>query len=313
MRKTLIVGAAVGVIAAVGLAAPASADTDTETTEATTATVYLFHGIPDTPVDVYADGEVVADDFQPGDFSDALDLEAGTYSVAVTADDAEDDSEPLIGPFDVTVEAGESYTGVAHLTEDGEATVSVYLNDLSEYPDGQGRLAVRHVAAAPAVDVLVDDEVVVEDLTNPNEASYELDAGTVSAAVALAGETDPVIGPADVEVLETETTIVYAWGSAEDDNLALAVQTLAPASEDDDNGDDGSDHGDKWNKDHEDKDYTWDKDHKSAEDHKADKEDKAVEDDKSGEDHKSDKGDKAAEDHKSDKDDKWDGHKDGRH
>ena len=264
MRKTLIVGAAVGVIAAVGLAAPASADTDT--TEESTATVYLFHGIPDTTVDVYVDGDVVADDFEPGNFSDAFEFDAGTYSVAITADDAEDDSDPLIGPFDVTVEAGESYTGVAHLTEDGDATASIYLNDLSEYPDGQGRLAVRHVAAAPAVDVLVDDEAVVEDLTNPNEASYELDAGTVSAAVALAGETDPVIGPADVEVLEAETTIVYAWGSAADDNLELAVQTLAPASEDDDNGDEGDgwdhgdgdhgDHGDKWNKD--DKDHEWD-------------------------------------------------------
>jgi hypothetical protein len=290
VRKTLIVGAAVGVIAAVGLAAPASADTDTSTEEDSTATVYIFHGIPDTPVDVYVDGEVVADDLQPGDFADDLDVDAGTYSVAVTADDAEDDSDPLIGPFDVTVDAGSSYTGVAHLTEDGDATVSVYLNDLSEYADGEGRLAVRHTAAAPAVDVLVDDEVVVEDLTNPNEASYDLEAATVSAAVALAGETDPVIGPADVDVNEGETTIVYAWGSAEDDNLELAVQTLAPESEDDgDNGDDwdhdGWDHhdGDKW--DHHDGDK-WDH-------HDGDKWDH----------HDGDKWDH----------DKWDDHKDGRH
>jgi hypothetical protein len=283
VRKTLIVGAAVGVIAAVGLAAPASADTDTSTEEDTTATVYLFHGIPDTPVDVYVDGEVVADDFEPANFSDALDLEAGTYSVAVTADDAEDDSDPLIGPFDVTVDAGSSYTAAAHLTEDGDATVSVYLNDLSEYADGEGRLAVRHIAAAPAVDVLVDDEVVVEDLTNPNEASYDLESATVSAAVALAGETDPVIGPADVDVNEGETTIVYAWGSADDDNLDLAVQTLAPESEDD--SDDG-DNGDGW--DHHDGDK-WDHDKGDKWDH--------------------DKGDKW--DH--DKGDKWDHHEDGRH
>lgn len=283
VRKTLIVGAAVGVIAAVGLAAPASADTDTSTDEDTTATVYLFHGIPDTPVDVYVDGEVVADDFEPADFSDALDLEEGTYSVAVTADDAEDDSDPLIGPFDVTVDGGSSYTAAAHLTDDGDATVSVYLNDLSEYADGEGRLAVRHIAAAPAVDVLVDDEVVVEDLTNPNEASYDLEAATVSAAVALAGETDPVIGPADVDVNEGETTIVYAWGSADDDNLDLAVQTLAPESEDDsDNGD----NGDNW--DHHDGD-DWDHHDGDDWDH-----------------HDGDKWDH-------DKGDKWDDHDDGRH
>ena len=45
-------------------------------------------------------------------------------------------------------------------------------------------------------------------------------------SVAAAGTTDPVIGPADVDVAEGVSTIVYAWGSLEDDNLALAVQTI---------------------------------------------------------------------------------------
>jgi hypothetical protein len=35
-----------------------------------------------------------------------------------------------------------------------------------------------------------------------------------------------VIGPADVQVAEGANTIVYAWGSLDDDNLALAVQTI---------------------------------------------------------------------------------------
>ena len=48
----------------------------------------------------------------------------------------------------------------------------------------------------------------------------------MSASVALAGTTDPVIGPADVAIEDGKLTIVYAWGSAEDGNLALAVQTI---------------------------------------------------------------------------------------
>ena len=51
-------------------------------------------------------------------------------------------------------------------------------------------------------------------------------AGTVSAAVAAAGTTEPVLGPADVEVAEGMTTIAYAWGSAEDGTLALATQAV---------------------------------------------------------------------------------------
>ena len=51
-------------------------------------------------------------------------------------------------------------------------------------------------------------------------------AGTVEAAVALAGTTDPVIGPASLDLAEGTLTAVYAWGSAEDGNLDLAVQTV---------------------------------------------------------------------------------------
>ena len=68
---------------------------------------------------------------------------------------------------------------------------------------------------------------MISDLSNPNEKVLNLDAGTVEASVAAAGTTDPVIGPADVAVKEGVNTIVYAWGSLEDDNLKLAVQTIS--------------------------------------------------------------------------------------
>ena len=86
---------------------------------------------------------------------------------------------------------------------------------------------MRHIAAAPAVDILAGGAPVIEDLVNPNESTLDLPASTVSAAVALAGTTDPVLGPADVPIQDGVLTIVYAWGSAEDDNLALAVQTVS--------------------------------------------------------------------------------------
>ena len=61
---------------------------------------------------------------------------------------------------------------------------------------------------------------------NPNESTLNLPVSTVSASVAAAGTTDPLIGPADVAITDGGLTIVYAWGSLEDDNLALAVQTV---------------------------------------------------------------------------------------
>jgi hypothetical protein len=220
MRKTIAAGVAVGALAAVGMFAPAYAISDT------TADLSVLHGIPDTPVDVYVNGDLTLDDFQPGDLAGPLDLPAGTYEVALTAPDAADDSAPILGPVSVTLEANTSYTAVAHLTEAGDPTVTPFVNDISATAAGEGRLTVRHVAAAPAVDILAGGSPVIEGLTNPNEASLDLPAGTVSASVAAAGTTDPLLGPADVAVNEGELTIVYAWGSLDDDNLALAVQTV---------------------------------------------------------------------------------------
>ncbi|MFG6444290.1 DUF4397 domain-containing protein [Microbacterium sp. P07] len=219
MRKTLAAGAIAGLALAAGFAAPAQA------ISATTADLSVLHAIPDTPVDVYVNGTLTIDDFQPGDLAGPLDLAAGSYDVAITAPDAADASAPILEAT-VQLAANTSYTAVAHLTAAGEPTVTPYVNDTSATEAGQGRLTVRHTAAAPAVDILAGGSPVVEDLVNPEEATLGLPVGTVSASVALAGTTDPVIGPADVAVQDGVLTIVYAWGSAEAGNLDLAVQTV---------------------------------------------------------------------------------------
>lgn len=220
MRNKIFAGVAAGAIAAVGVAIPANAISDT------TADLYVLHAVPGLTVDVYVNGELTLDDFEPGDLAGPLDLPADTYTVAITASDAADDSSPAIGPIDLTLAANMSYTAVAHLDESGAPTASLFTNDLSTVAAGEGRLTVRHTAAAPAVDVLANGAAAFENLSNPDEVKADLAVGTISAAVALTGTTDPVIGPADVEIAEGVNTIVYAWGSATDDNLTLAVQTI---------------------------------------------------------------------------------------
>ena len=102
-----------------------------------------------------------------------------------------------------------------------------FVNDTSPIAAGQARLTVRHDAAAPAVDVRAGGDPVFTDLTNPDEASADLPAGAVTADVVLAGSDQTAIGPADLDLAEGVHTIVYAWGSAEDENLELAVQTIS--------------------------------------------------------------------------------------
>ena len=220
--RTRPITTAVALAATAGLAVAAAAPA----TAATDAKLSVLHGVPGLTVDVYVNGTLTLDDFTPGTLAGPLDLPAGTYSVAITASDAADASSPVLGPIDLPLAAGGNYTAVAHLDAAGNPTATLFTNDISQTAAGQGRLTVRHVAAAPAVDVLAGGSPVITNLSNPDEQVLNLPAGTVSAAVAATGTTDPVLGPTDVTISEGVNTIVYAWGSLADDNLAIAAQTI---------------------------------------------------------------------------------------
>jgi Domain of unknown function (DUF4397) len=218
LRTPLTLGLGAAILAATAAAPAVAAPGD--------AMLSVLHAVPDTPVDVYVNGDLTLDDFTPGTLAGPLELPAGTYSVAITAADAADASAPVLGPIDLPLAASTNYTAVAHLDAAGAPTATLFTNDTSATAAGEGRLTVRHTAAAPAVDVLAGGAAVVSGLENPDEATLNLPAGTVSAAVAAAGTTEPLIGPADVPVVDGQLTIAYAWGSAEAGNLALATQTI---------------------------------------------------------------------------------------
>ena len=198
----------------------------TPATEADTATVSILHAVPDTPVDVYVNGDRLLDDFQPGTLTDPQQLPAGSYDLAVFPADAADGSgTPLLSANGVQLPAGANATVVAHLTAEGQPALTPFVNDTSAVPAGQARVTVRHTAAAPAVDVRAGGQVVVPGLVNPKEASLTVPAGTVSADVVVAGTDTVAIGPADLTLPEGATTIVYAWGA--EGGYQLAVQTIS--------------------------------------------------------------------------------------
>ncbi|WP_010145986.1 DUF4397 domain-containing protein [Serinicoccus profundi] len=191
------------------------------------STVSVLHAVPGLTVDVYVNGEETVPDFEPGTLTDPLMLAEGSYDIEVYADgDDPESAEPAISAEGLAVPAGANLTLAAHLAEDGTPMLSAFVNDTSMLEAGQARLTVRHAAAAPAVDVRAGGSPVIEGLTNPNEEVLDLEAAMVSADVVLAGTEDVAIGPADLDLAEGTNTIVYAWGSAEDGTLDLAVQTI---------------------------------------------------------------------------------------
>jgi hypothetical protein len=220
-RTVALTTGAVGAL--IALSAPPAA-------AAETATVSILHAVPDTPVDVYANGQELIPDFQPGTLTDPLELPAGSYDLAVYPAGADPaTTQPAIKADDVEVPAGANATVVAHLGEDGTPRLTPFVNDTSAVPAGQARVVVRHTAAAPAVDVRAGGTPVLQGLTNPNEEALTVPAGTVNADVVLAGTDTVAIGPADLELAEGATTVVYAWGS-QDAGYQLAVQTMSGMS-----------------------------------------------------------------------------------
>lgn len=222
MRR-LLMGAA---LAATVLAVPAVAGAQTPTPiSASPATITLLHGIPGATVDVAVAGEVVIPGFEPGQTQDLSSFAGQTLTdVEVRAAGTTD---VVIGPIaSFPVPAEGNVTVVAHLDASGTPTITPFVNDTSEVPAGQGRLTVRHTAAAPAVDIVLGDARPVTNLANGSEASLELPAGTVSGAQIAPTGGDPIGDVPAVEVKAGELLAVYAVGSLEQNTFTYLTQSV---------------------------------------------------------------------------------------
>lgn len=198
------------------------------TLAAPTAAVSVVHGVPGLAVDVYVNGDLTLPKFQPGTIAGPLALPPGEYHVRITAVGDSPDNAVISGS--AAVMAGKNYSLVAHLGEDGSPTLSAFVNDTSRAGPGKGRLVVRHVAAAPAVDLNVLRgrrlAATLENLEPGKEAGAEVRPGLYRARIFPAGSDTPVFGPARARIQPEEATIVYAIGSLEEGSFGLLVQRV---------------------------------------------------------------------------------------
>lgn len=226
--RVAAVGAVVALPMALAVSSPASA-----APKPTTATVSVLHAIPGTVlaglgvaggvVDVCANGTELIGDFNPGELKTITKVAPGAYTLTVHAGAAGCSSTPLLSA-QATVAAGKNYTVTANLTAPpvvGPA-LNVFVNNQAPLAktakqamkDGKGRVTVRHIAVAPAVDVFVNGNVAISGLTNPNQAEAVLKKGTyqVAAGLAGAGTAGIALGPVPLQVRQGWNVIVYAWG-----------------------------------------------------------------------------------------------------
>ena len=209
-----------------------------------TASAFVVHGIPGSdlgldpalPVDVSVNGACALPGFTFGEIVGPLDLPAGSYDIAIgLANDAAPCSEdPVIEAGGIELDAGESYSIVAHLSENGAPTASAFQNDLwaNRYFAG---INAFHTAAAPRVDVKLQRsdrrfwKRFIRDVGNGEAASTPLFRGSWDASILPAGARHPVFGPATLELEGSTVYLVYAVGSLSSGSFTLLVTTTEAA------------------------------------------------------------------------------------
>lgn len=197
---------------AVLVAVPAGAQTNSD--------VYVVHGIPGVTVDVYVNGALTLDSFDPESVAGPLSLPAGDYDIDIFAEaetaPAASSGRSDAAVIDVTaaVPGGESVSVVAHLDASGTPSLTAFVNDLSDTARSEGRVTIRHTAEAPAVDIIAGGAAVAPftNLTNGNEAVADLPAGDYPTGIAAAGTTTELV-PAPVTATAGQNLVVYAIGS----------------------------------------------------------------------------------------------------
>jgi hypothetical protein len=193
--------------------------------QAGTATVVVLHGLPAFTADVYVNGELTLDGFEPITSTGALELPADTYHIEIREVGAPADSPPALERT-VEVEAGGNYSIIAHLTPDGERTISVFSNATSRIGAGESRLVVRSVATAPPVDVEANGEAILQGVAGMEAARAELPAGRYSLAFLSSQDAERILPRQNLRLAEGTAYFLYLVGSLDEGTLDLMVQNV---------------------------------------------------------------------------------------
>jgi len=204
---------------AAGSVSPASA-------QAPTGTVTIVHAFRGLVADVYLDGKVALTGFEPERTTDPLQIPAGDHQVAVREAKADPNSTPAVAGT-LKVVAGANISAVVHMAQDGKPTMTQFDNDVQHVAPGSARLTVRHTAAAPAVNVVVDGTPLVTNLVNPNQSPpRELSAAAHQVTVDAAGGGSAVVPPNSVTLADGTAQFLYLIGSTSDNSVGWLTQTV---------------------------------------------------------------------------------------
>ena len=232
MKRLVFKTAQVTILAVVLSAGSALSAPKPKNKSTTPVVVTVVHAIPAgfgaDKVDVYANGALLLNDAVPGAMK-SFSIQPGSQQIAIYADGVTPTSETasVLSFRPVYLAKGLDVSFVAHLDSMGKATLSLFKNKNTEPGKKRSWLTVRHIAAAPAVDIASDSLTLLRSLANGKERKVSLRYGIYPTEVRLAGTNTVAIPKANITIKDNVNMVVYAWGSASKGNLGYLIQEVA--------------------------------------------------------------------------------------
>lgn len=179
-------------------------------------------------VDIYANGVLAVDNATPGAMK-SFAVPRGNVTIQIFANGVipGPTTNPLLFSQNLYLTNGNSLSFVAHLGADEKPKLSVFKNMVTEAGAKRSWISIRHVAAAPALQIRVNGYPTFVPLLNGMERKKSFAFGTYSVD-SLYSETSTVVaGPTSVKLEKSKNVVLYVWGAKSKGNLAFLKEEIS--------------------------------------------------------------------------------------
>lgn len=184
-------------------------------------------------VDVYVNGALFFDNATPG-ASKGVSTPRGAIQLSVYANGVVPGptTSPVLTAAPLYLGSSSNISFVAHLTATEKPQLQIFRNMTTEAGSKRSWLTVRHVAAAPAVQLKINNVSSFVPIANSLERKRSFALGTYSVAAEYTETTTVTLGPTSINLVKGSNTILYIWGAKSKSNLAFLRQDISARKDD---------------------------------------------------------------------------------
>jgi hypothetical protein len=188
---------------------------------ANATSIYVVQGLPGKALGVTIDQELRAQDVKIS--SGPFEVKPGSHTVTFS-----ENGQPVGNASSVTIKEGSTVDLVPHLLASSSiAPVMLYDKyDGVRVTKGKALFVVTHAAAAPPIDIRVNDKVHLRNIANGESSQVRLPGDSYNIAIVPTGKTEPVYGPLSLVVKTGTITHLYVVGDLNHKTLSVAPRVV---------------------------------------------------------------------------------------